>query len=448
MTKGKTKKKSSFKAGMYLLENLTSGMYNDPLSIYREYIQNAVDSIDVSFSANNNCPREVHISIDPFKKQITIRDNGEGIPSAIAEEVLSSIGSSNKNNSTLRGFRGIGRLGGIAFSDKAIFRTKAAGEKIESVQTWDCIKLRQLISANKNSLSFKDFFDTVTDFSHQNGKQPKESYFEVTLEGVSSFRNHIADIKVINNYLSQVAPVPFNYKDFSHGRTIDNYLYEKINSYRPYNIILNGNKIYKPYQDDIKISMKKSGTDKIVEVRTFEIRKGNEEPIAYGWYGLRKDLLGSIKRGEAYSGIRVRVGNILIGDGHLLDRCFREDRFNGYMIGEIHVSSFNLIPNSRRDDFIDNETKTLFYNSIEKEVGLPISKHIRLTSRSVSKEVKFEEPESLKVDIDRDKSLEKDKSNIKLINIEQPDILESIKSLCGDCPKCINVSKIIKNINF
>ena len=42
------KKKTPFKAGMYLLETLTSGMYNEPLTIYREYIQNAVDSIDIS----------------------------------------------------------------------------------------------------------------------------------------------------------------------------------------------------------------------------------------------------------------------------------------------------------------------------------------------------------------------------------------------------------------
>ena len=243
MIETKTKKKSSFKAGMYLLENLTSGMYNDPLSIYREYIQNAVDSIDISSNKKINNSTAVHINLDPFKKQITIKDNGEGIPSKIAEEVLSSIGSSNKNNHTLRGFRGIGRLGGVAFSDKAIFKTKAVGEKIKSIQIWDCLKLRQLINTKKNSLSFKDFFDIVTNFYQQNGKQPNDSYFEVTLEGVSSFRNHISDIKIIGNYLSQVAPVPFNYTDFSHGKTIDKYLQNNLSSYRPYDIILNGNKI-------------------------------------------------------------------------------------------------------------------------------------------------------------------------------------------------------------
>lgn len=443
MLETKAKNKSSFKAGMYLLENLTSGMYNDPLSIYREYIQNAVDSIDMSLTKGSNVPTAVHITLDPFKKQITIRDNGIGIPSEIAEEVLSSIGSSNKNDQTLRGFRGIGRLGGIAFSDKAIFKTKAPGENIESIQIWDCLKLRQLINAKKNSLSFKQFFDTVTDFSHQNGKQPNDSYFEVTLEGVSSFRNHIFDLETINSYLSQVAPVPFNYNDFAHGNNIDKYLRENLSSYSSYDIVLNGNNIYKPYRYNIKTSMKKGGTDIIENIRFFKIKGKNEEALAYGWYGSRKDFLGSIKRGEGYSGIRVRVGNILIGDAHLLDRCFRENRFNSYAIGEIHVDSPNLIPNSRRDDFIDNETKTLFYNAVEKEMGVPVSKEIRLMSRINAEKANSEKHHKLQENINQIKETDsKIKANHPNITHRQ-DLLTKIKTSCGNCPKFQDISNII-----
>lgn len=32
--------------GKHTLESLTSGMYSDPYVVYREYIQNATDSID------------------------------------------------------------------------------------------------------------------------------------------------------------------------------------------------------------------------------------------------------------------------------------------------------------------------------------------------------------------------------------------------------------------
>jgi len=439
----KPKNKSSFKAGIYLLENLTSGMYNDPLSIYREYIQNAVDSIDIGLIKGRDVPMAVHIDLDPFKRQITIRDNGIGIPSEIAEEVLSSIGSSNKNDQALRGFRGIGRLGGIAFSDKAIFRTKAAGEKIESIQTWDCLKLRNLIDTKDNSLSFKQFFNIVTEFSWQNGKHPDDSYFEVTLEGVSSFRNHIFDLETISGYLSQVAPVPFNYDDFSHGNSIDKYLQENLGSYKSYNIILNGNKIYKPYSSYIKTSMKKGGTDIIENIRFCRIKGRKEEALAYGWYGSRKNLLGSIKRGERYSGIRVRSGNILIGDSHLLDRCFREERFNSYMIGEIHVESPNLIPNSRRDDFIDNETKTLFYNGVEKEMGLPVSKEIRLMSRINADKINIEKHQKLQENINQNKDTDNKIKATPPNVMQRQDVLTKIKTCCGNCPKFHDISNII-----
>jgi len=442
MIKTNNKRKSSFRAGMYLLENLTSGMYNDPLSIYREYIQNAVDSIDVGRNNGIKSPTSVHINLDPFKRQITIRDNGVGISFHEAEETLSSIGISSKNGHELRGFRGIGRLGGIAFSDKATFRTKARGEVIESVQVWDCIKLRNLIETKNKSLSFKDFFDTVTNFSQQNGKRSSDSYFEVSLEGVSSFRNHVFDLETICDYIGQVAPVPFNNIEFPYGDAIEKYLLSNLNSYRSYDVFLNDSKIFKPYGKNIRTSMKKGGIDSIDDIRFFELKGKQDSSIAFGWYGRRRDLLGSIRRGEAYSGIRVRVGNILIGDSHLLDRCFREERFNGYMIGEIHVASSELIPNSRRDDFIDNEAKTLFYNAVEKEIGLPISKEIRLMSRIKADKsdcLMIVKPESMSEPL---KNEEKNKYSSDYSG--NSCMMTKIKTICGDCPQFHSISRIIR----
>jgi len=378
-------RKSTFKAGMYLLETLTAGMYNNPLTIYREYIQNAVDSIDLVKNQSKRDATSINIDLDPIKKNITIRDNGVGISADVAENILSSIGSSNKQGSMpgeFRGFRGIGRLGGIAFSNKVIFRTKAEGEKRESIQEWDCQRLRQIFIKEKYNLTLKDLFGQITSFSQQNSLPAKGSYFEVNLHGVSSFRNHIIDIAKIRNYISQVAPVPFNYDQFPHGREIDEYLNDNLTNYSAYNIVLNGKPIYKNYSNTIKTSMKKGeAVDNIIDIHFFDIKSNDEKPIAYGWYGKRNNLLGSIRKGEGYSGIRVRVGNILLGDSHLLDHCFREDRFNGYIIGEIHINTPQLVPNSRRDDFVDNETKTLFYDVVERQIGIPISKEIRLYSR-------------------------------------------------------------------
>lgn len=373
------KTKSNFQTGMYLLETLTAGMYNEPLAIYREYIQNSVDSIDL-ISDKSEQDFKVDIQLDPFKKRITISDNGIGLSSDTAEDVLCTLGSSDKRNyNNLRGFRGIGRLGGIAFSDRAIFRTKAHGDNIESVQEWDCQKLRNyLADPKKSKMSLTQAIKEISKFNKTNSKSASGSYFLVTLDGVSSFRNHIFDIKKVMNYLSQIAPVDFDLNKFSFGSEINEWLSKNLNNYGTYTISLNDIPIHKPYGDIIKTNKKNS--DKIIGIKKVEI-KIKDRPFAYGWYGIREDLLGGITQGEESSGIRVRVGNILIGDAHLLDVCFREPRFNSYVVGEIHVESPLLIPNSRRDDFIDNEFKTLFYNEIEKQIGLPLSKEIRLKSR-------------------------------------------------------------------
>lgn len=164
--------------------------------------------------------------------------------------------------------------------------------------------------------------------------------------------------------------------------------------------------------------------------------------IASGWYGNRRDLIGAINRGEGISGIRVRDGNIMIGDEHILDGCFREARFNGYVLGEIHISSSKLIPNSRRDDFIDNQTKTEFYNMIDRDIGLPLSKEIRLRSRLKSqiqptKKMQLENDhsvEQIKV-AERDVSENKGSKEESFVRPSAEMILAEIFEKCGEYKK-------------
>lgn len=372
-------RESKFKAGMYLLETLTAGMYNEPLSIYREYIQNAVDSFDLVKQTKRPGPQLIKIDLNLFERYISIKDNAFGIPYEIAEETLSRIGGSEKRKEKFRGFRGIGRLGGLAFCDKAVFKTKAAGEEVESAQEWNCKKLRNLLAdTGHQEMSLRELFDETTAFHQSNSKKTAGSYFKVELIDVSSFRNHILDIRQIEKYLQSIAPLSFNSIEFKYANELSNYLSMKIPNYVEMKIKLNGKQIFKPYKNSIKSTNKK--TDSIIGIVFFDIIT-SEGMIASGWYGKRKNLIGAINRGEHVSGIRVRDGNIMIGNEHILDGCFREARFNSYVLGEVHINSSKLIPNSRRDDFVDNQTKTEFYNMIDRDIGLPLSKEIRLRSR-------------------------------------------------------------------
>ena len=75
-----------FVIGKYTLESLTSGMYASPLDLYREYIQNAVDSFDDAINRNVELASKLHIEITISQEdgRITIRDNGCGIKASKA----------------------------------------------------------------------------------------------------------------------------------------------------------------------------------------------------------------------------------------------------------------------------------------------------------------------------------------------------------------------------
>jgi hypothetical protein len=424
-----TVKASAFTAGMYLLENLTSGMYNDPLVIYREYIQNAVDSLDLSTFSKQST---IDINLFPTERKVTFYDEGIGISQLEAEQILGALGSSTKMSKGLRGFRGIGRLGGLAFCEKATFRTKALGEKVESVQVWDCKNLKKMLAEN-NSYSLSKLFDKSTSFYQSNSKNPKRSYFLVELEGVTSFRNYIFDMKKVYAYLSQTAPVPFYDQEFEHGMSISTYLSKNLSSYSHYNIKLNGHRVFKPYKTKIKVT--KKGYDFIDDIKFIEIKTQNET-LAVGWYGIRRDFIGSIVKTENICGLRIRVGDILLGDEHLLNGCFREPRFNSYTIGEIHVVHPLLIPNSRRDDFIDNDYKTQFYDLIEKNIGLPLSKEIRFRSRMQS--------ECKKPNVEKTQTLKHAGSKEK---ISLASIYNRIEKVCDKCPKKIHIINSLDDLS-
>ena len=67
--------------GKNVIENLTTAMYEDLRIIYREYVQNAADSIDKAIKQGLLRPEEarVEINIDANKRYVSVRDNGTGI---------------------------------------------------------------------------------------------------------------------------------------------------------------------------------------------------------------------------------------------------------------------------------------------------------------------------------------------------------------------------------
>jgi molecular chaperone HtpG len=63
-------------------------------------------------------------------------------------------------------------------------------------------------------------------------------------------------------------------------------------------------------------------------------------------------------------GLRLRKSNIQIGNEHTLEKLHREQRGNFYFFGEVYAVHPDLLPNSRRDYFIENQT----YKEFEKKL--------------------------------------------------------------------------------
>ena len=76
--------------GKDVLELLSTAMYVDPLSIVREYVQNAADAIDSAHSRGLFEEREagrIDVEIYPDKRELLVRDNGVGVPRADVEQI-------------------------------------------------------------------------------------------------------------------------------------------------------------------------------------------------------------------------------------------------------------------------------------------------------------------------------------------------------------------------
>ena len=357
-------------AGKFLLEILTRGMYSNPMHIYREYIQNSSDSIDKAIEAGilQSADAAIHISIDEKGRSIIIRGNGLGIPLDIARIKLMNVGASDKDGITERGFRGIGRLGGLAYAEKVQFVTTAIGDATKTIMTCDCVRMQQLLQKSNNETSdIMETFKAISTFEEQ-PEDSNEHYFEVRLLGVPQESGLLDEDDVIR-YLSETAPIDFDSQQFPQARKIRDHFSEKGFPITCYKILRGARKkpIYKLYSRSL--STGKQGRTKTKDfVRDVEFiykEASDGKPLYIGWLAIT-DFSGVISD-ESVQGIRFRKGNILVGNGTTFANFFPSEGHNANRMfaGEIHVLHDELVPNSQRDDF---EPSTA-YNEMRKSLS-------------------------------------------------------------------------------
>lgn len=369
--------------GKYTLESLTTGMYSDPKIVYREYIQNSVDSLEhaVSLGMLEQQSMRIDIIVNADESYISIKDNGTGISAAEAAQTLMNVGSSKKRNANNRGFRGIGRLGGMSYCNTLVFTTSAENEKVKTVVSFDCKKLRHLLVPGEyEDMSLSAVLEEITTIETLPEKEEKH-YLCVEMVEVNGFSD-LLDIDAARSYISQVAPLPYQSRHFIYTSQLKSYLRDNGYIVEEFPIFVGENEsdlepVYKPNKSRFRSDRGKRTVDEISSMKYFDVTVDGEL-YALGWYG-NCGWYGFLSEKEI-SGFRVRKGNILIGDSHTMNAIFKEARFNGWTQGEIFIVTDKLIPNARRDDFEQNDAYYKFMEALSNSVGTEIARTIREAS--------------------------------------------------------------------
>lgn len=329
--------------GGELLRLVTAGMYDNPLDLYREYIQNTADAV----AAQHPSTGSVSITIDPFRSQITILDDSTGIDPDEAIHRLMDLGRSPKDPFVDRGFRGIGRLAALAFAEELHFTTRTCADHPPIRVSWNARALRTLDLARIDAKKAIQECTSTTLVSY--GEWPA-NFFQVNIDRVNrQAASTLLNEDAVRRYLGEVCPVPLA-ANFPLAKEILKFLASHTN-YLVLDIRVNDDKhpIERPFKETIPLTENFAAPFETLETRVIP-RADADEAAAVMWLA-HTSYAGSIPRNLGVRGLRARVGNLQIGNEHIFEHLFLEPRFNGWCVGEVHILDNRIVPNGRRDYF-------------------------------------------------------------------------------------------------
>lgn len=349
--------------GIDLLKMLMLQLYSNPRCIYREYIQNALDSINEAVKLGIlNKIKDGHVGIQISSNNVTIEDNGTGIQSALAVKYLTDIANSIKNGVNTAGLYGVGRLSGGGYCDILEFDTSYKGEGLGTVVTMDTRILRKLLDENQKKISAEEAMCQIcTTQTYET--DPDKHYFIVRLKNIINSADILLNTDDILQYIREVAPVDYSVTFNSLINSSDQRDFvEKHKAIDKIKVSLNETAdIEKSYD----LVVKGSG-DNIEKLRYFELpaheKFGN---MGWGWYAVTDFSVQISDEKDANAGIRLRKHNISL-DKNILNSYFKEARGNKYFYGEIFITNSKIVPDSGRQGLAASEEADALIKSIKE----------------------------------------------------------------------------------
>ncbi|MFA5179741.1 MAG: ATP-binding protein [Syntrophales bacterium] len=406
--------KKKITVGRSMLDTITVALYENPIILFREYVQNSLDAhnraVDEGAQEIENI--EVTITVDETNRTIVIKDNGYGIPSAASfGERMLSIGSSGQKADKTRyiGFRGIGRISGLPFCEKLTFRNKAANSTTVNECSWMGKEYRDKLSDQGAGGDLSTIIDEIVtiDTKTAEAKDKSKHYFEVVLEGYSDDIQATLDDINFKQKLIRMLPLQYD-RGFKGATTImsryKSFMKEDIKRFM-IPVKLDGESLCKSYDDSFVLDS---------DIIFWEVRgkkKKDQSPgdkIGLLWFTFAAHLKDH--KNDQYYGILTRSKNVLMGGNDTFAQVadsnssyvttFREmtQTLRG-VYGELLINSQHLSDNSRRDWFLpDDNSRDL--NNVITEFMRRLNKYRYSSSRYFRKGNPTNTKEDLKKALD------------------------------------------------
>lgn len=329
-------------------------LYTDPSVIYREYIQNACDGLELALTKGLITDNEAVISIQIDKNEISIKDRGIGVSVTDIGPRLVDPGNSVKYKDNLIGQYGIGRLIAAQYCEKIIFETSYYKENKKTILTWNTEEAFKLIDSHEYE-DGTDVIDKVTSVVFE-PEDVEEHYFRVRLCGIKRRIDKLVDIQAVKEYVSLMAPVDYS-MEFKEG-----YLFpaleenpdikELYENERIYKVVVNGEDIRKPYSFDIP-----NKDTSLIKPLFLKFEDPDDGLLGWGWYALNDKIIQM--NNVLFRGIRFRKLNTIVGDANVMANYMKNVSVN-YFVGEMFLTHDKIQPTGSRDGFVDSDQKAEF----------------------------------------------------------------------------------------
>lgn len=365
------------KIGAGILNIITESLYDQPIVVFREYVQNSVDSFRKAEHTDKSTFKSI---IWNNEKDLFFLDNGVGINEEKFESEMINIAHSSKNKHTNIGYKGIGRLSGLPYCQNLIFVNIISYKKNIFQKFYiDGDKYKQLLKKDGlNQMEFSALMKqigtlvTPTTEEIQYIKETILPYKEIFVKSDTGFLVNLNNVRTVlqktfvnqNKFLNELGwllPVPFKTELISHEFSA-HLLFDELQStdakFIPaegYDVVYNGNKITRP--------ITKSMFRPCISKKSFK--------YAEGFITFSNSKLTVDKTSE-FTGIKIYLDNVLLCD-------------EGELIPTLH--QYGLLPHTVNEALVSvRGTGTMIYITDK----ISISANARRTFIEVTDDASFE----------------------------------------------------------